>query len=242
MSWLFSQVLVEEYSGGGFLDGELSALSSGNNTQQAYCVPGKMTDFSRLSRFGMMFKPLTESLGEELLTSYLAGFHVKTFQSQVKVTALTESGQECGERWQGLLAKLDLNSYSWKTPQCSLLEDSELSLQTWPNWGLMLNGVCWEQTMPDYLTEGSEYGCWLPTPTVSMKNGCSSKRYRNSAEYRGSMPMEWIRTSKDCEQYLDPDYAELVMDFPDKWTDLRPLEMHKYQEWLGSHGTYLKED
>jgi hypothetical protein len=54
--------------------------------------------------------------------------------------------------------------------------------------------------------------------------------------------MEWIRTSKDCEQYLDPDYAELVMDFPDKWTDLKPLEMHKYQEWLGSHGTYLKED
>jgi site-specific DNA-cytosine methylase len=37
-----------------------------------------MTVFSRLSRFGMTFKPLTESRGEELLTLYLAGFPAKT--------------------------------------------------------------------------------------------------------------------------------------------------------------------
>jgi hypothetical protein len=39
-----------------------------------------MMDFSRLSRFGMMFKPLTENHGEELLMSYLAAFPVKTSQ------------------------------------------------------------------------------------------------------------------------------------------------------------------
>ena len=143
--------------------------------------------------------------------------------------------QECGKKWQESLAKLDLNSFLWKTAQCSLLEDLEQSLQTFPKWGSMRNGELWEQTMPGYLTEESEYGCWLPTPTVSMKNGCSSKRFQKSEEYRGSMPMEWIRVSKDCDQYFHPDYAELVMDFPDKWTDLKPLEMHKYQEWLDSH-------
>jgi DNA (cytosine-5)-methyltransferase 1 len=41
-----------------------------------------MTDFSRLSQFGMMFKPLTESLGEELLMLYRADFHAKTFPQQ----------------------------------------------------------------------------------------------------------------------------------------------------------------
>jgi hypothetical protein len=80
MSWLYSQALVEEYLGASCLDGERSALSSGNHTQQAYCAPDKMTDFSRPSRFGMTFKPLMESLGEELLTSYLAGFHAKISQ------------------------------------------------------------------------------------------------------------------------------------------------------------------
>jgi hypothetical protein len=78
MSWLYSQALVEEYSAGNYLDGEQSAPLNGSNTQQAYCAPDKMMGFSRLSRFGMTYKPLTESRGEELLMSYLAGFPAKT--------------------------------------------------------------------------------------------------------------------------------------------------------------------
>lgn len=78
MSWLFSQALVEAYSEATCLDGELFAPSNGENTQQAYCSPDKMTEFSRLSRFGMTFKPLTEDHGKALLMSYLAAFHAKT--------------------------------------------------------------------------------------------------------------------------------------------------------------------
>jgi hypothetical protein len=78
MSWLFSQALVAEYLGENFSDGEQSALSNGKPTQQAYCAPDKMTGFSRLSRFGMTYKPLKETRGEELLTLYLAAFHAKT--------------------------------------------------------------------------------------------------------------------------------------------------------------------
>ena len=80
MSWLFSQALVEEYSEGISLDGAQSAQSSGKPTQQAYCAPDKMTAFSRLSRFGMTYKPLTATHGEALLMSYLAAFHAKTSQ------------------------------------------------------------------------------------------------------------------------------------------------------------------
>ena len=78
MSWLYSRVLVVEYLGDICLDGEQSVPLNGSNIQQAYCAPDKMTGFFRLSRFGMTFKPLTENLGEELLTLYLAGFHAKT--------------------------------------------------------------------------------------------------------------------------------------------------------------------
>ena len=77
MSWLFSQALVEEYLGASYLDGEQSVPLNGKSIQQAYCAPDKMTKFCRLSRFGMMFKPLTESLGEELLMLYLGDFHAK---------------------------------------------------------------------------------------------------------------------------------------------------------------------
>ena len=80
MSWLFSQALVEEYLADTSLDGEPCVQSSGNLTQQAYCAPDKMTVFSRLSRFGMTYKPLTETRGEELLMSYREAFHAKTSQ------------------------------------------------------------------------------------------------------------------------------------------------------------------
>jgi hypothetical protein len=79
MSWLFSQALVEEYSEASSLDGAQSAQSSGSHTQQAYCAPDKMTAFSRLSRFGMTYKPLTATHGEALLMSCLAAFRAKTF-------------------------------------------------------------------------------------------------------------------------------------------------------------------
>jgi DNA (cytosine-5)-methyltransferase 1 len=91
MSWLFSQALVVEYLGDISLDGEQSVQLSGNSTQQAYCAPDKMTKFSRLSRFGMMYKPLTENLGEELLKLYLGDFHAKTLAQQVRGGGITGS-------------------------------------------------------------------------------------------------------------------------------------------------------
>jgi hypothetical protein len=91
MSWLYSQALVEEYLGDISLDGEQSVPLSGSNTQLAYCAPDKMLAFSRLSRYGMTYKPLMENLGEELLMSFRAGFHAKTSQPLEKGQVLTES-------------------------------------------------------------------------------------------------------------------------------------------------------
>ena len=82
MSWLFSQALVEASLVDTSLVGEQSVQSSGSSTPQAYCAPDKMTDFSRLSQYGMTFKPLTENLGEELLTLYLEDFRAKICQPQ----------------------------------------------------------------------------------------------------------------------------------------------------------------
>jgi hypothetical protein len=191
MSWLFSQALVVEYLGENFLDGEQSVQSNGKNTQLAFLPQDKMTEFSRLSRFGMMFKPLTESHGKELLMSYLADFRAKTFQLQTqKVTDLMVNDQECGERWQGLLAKYDQNLCLWKTAQCSLFEDLTESLQTFPRWGLMRNGVCWEQPMLEQITKGTESGLSekMPTPNSwDAKRGPMSKELMETGKHQVSL-------------------------------------------------------
>ena len=231
MSWLFSQVLVEEFLEAICLDGEQSVPLNGNTTPQAYCAPDKMTGFSRLSPFGITYAPLTENRGEELLTLYLEAFHAPTFPQQDEAQGLMEKPQECGEKWQGSFVKFNPDSCSWKTHQFSLLGDLDEFLETWPKWGLMRNGECWAQTALDYPIGENEFGCWLPTPVTSMWRGAAKKRYWGSQEYRASFTTEWVRTSLDCAQYYHLDFVELLMDFPDKWTELRPLATHKYQEW-----------
>jgi len=169
MSWLFSAELVEAFLVDTSSDGAPSALSNGSPIPQAYCAPDKMTAFSRLSRFGMTYKPLTESRGEELLTLYLAAFPAKTLAQQEKEQVLTASAAVCGEKWRASFTKYDLDSRSWKTHQCSLLGDLEPFLETWPQWGLMRDGECWEQQTLAHHISATESGSSekLPTPQAT---------------------------------------------------------------------------
>jgi hypothetical protein len=212
MSWLFSQVLVEEYLGENFSDGEQYVPSNGNHIQQAYLQPDRMTKFSRVSRFGMTFRPLPENLGEELLTLYLAGFHAKTSVQPEKAQELTENDPGCGEKWRGSFTKYDLDSRLWKTHQCSLAGDLEPFSETWPQWGLMRDGECWEQPMLGQTIRGTESGLsqkmWL-TPKASdtgmgEKNetflnrmGDRSARCAQSLAAQVNNPMTWP-TPRSC--------------------------------------------
>jgi len=234
MSWLYSQALVAEYLGENCLDGEQSVQSNGNHTQLAYCAPDKMTEFSRLSRFGMMFKPLKESLGEELLMSYLADFHAKTSVPQEKAQELMESDQECGEKWRASFVKYNPDSCSWKTHQCSLLGDLDEFSETWPQWGLMRDGECWEQRMLEQTIKGTESGLleqtW-PTPDANcgmrgtQPNWTPKRKSGHQAQYSINQAV------RDSEQNiggkLNPMWVEWLMGWPLGWTDLKPLEMDK---------------
>ena len=165
MSWLYSQALVEEYLGDICLDGEQSVQSSGSHIQQAYLSHGKTTGFSRLSRFGMTVKPLTEDRGEELLTLYRAGFHARTLVQQDEAQELTENDQVCGNTWQGSLARLDPNTSMWKTAQCSLLEDSMSFSLTLPRWGMTVGGELYPQHPLVRPIKENESGLWRTPDT-----------------------------------------------------------------------------
>ena len=167
MSWLFSQALVEEYSPEKCSDGALSALSSGKPTQRAYLQRDKMTD--TWSRFpsGMTCEPLTEQDGEAVLMSFLAAFPAKTSAQPEKAQESTALDLECGWKWPESSTKYDPASCSWKTRQCSLLGGLEEFSETWPRWGSMRNGECWEQPMWERRIDETASGLW-PTPCSQM--------------------------------------------------------------------------
>ena len=132
--------------------------------------------------------------------------------------------QECGEKWHASFAKYDPDLCLWKTHQCSLLEDLEEFLETWPQWGLMRDGECWEQTPLDLLITEPEFG-WLPTPTVSDSSGAGRDG-----------PRKGTHSISNWKDYLSKHYrmayppvnaTEYMMGWPLGWTDLKPLEMDK---------------
>ena len=190
MSFIFSAALVAEFSPANCSDTEQCAPSSGSPTPKPCLWHDKTTDHSRLSRFGMTCKILTGNHGEELLTSFVAAFRAKTSAPQEKALVSTESAAACGEKWHGSLAKYDPASSSWKTAQHSLLGDSEEFSETWPRWGLMRAGECWERPTLAHRTNGRGSGSWLmPTPTCSPEapnHGSNSNGPHNLVEVAAS--------------------------------------------------------
>jgi hypothetical protein len=267
MSWLFSRALVEEYLGDTCLDGEPSVQSSGNPIQQAYLLQDKMTAFSRLSRFGMTYKPLTESRGEELLTLFREDFHARTLVPQEKAQELTENVAECGEKWRASFTKYDPDTSLWKTHQCSLLGDLDEFLETWPQWGLMRNGECWEQQTLEQTIRGTEYGllekAW-PTPRCQMTRPVKirmdmEKGHKGNLEevvaLREKYPTPTAHNAKETNApsealrneptlayraggSLNPMWVEWLMGWPLGWTDLKPLATDKSHSAPQQPGTF----
>jgi hypothetical protein len=176
MSWLYSQALVVAFSEATSSDGARSALSNGSPTPRAFLPPDRTTAFSRPSRFGMTFGPLTDDLGAELLTWFLAASRARTSALPAKAQASTESEAECGATWRGSLARFDPDSRSWRTAQRSLLGDSGEVSVTWPNSGMTVDGQCWELPMSELPTSGTAFGWLLPTPCAwDMANRAETK-------------------------------------------------------------------
>jgi len=176
MSWLFSQALVAAYSAENSWDGTPSAPSNGTPTPLLYCAPDRTTEFFRLSRFGMTFRPSTDVPGEAVLTWFLAGFPARTSAPPAKAPESTESEAECGDTWLGSLARYDHDSRSWKTPQCSLLEGLDEFSETWPRWGMMRDGACWALSTLEHRTSENASGLF-PTPSATQEmNGGEGAR------------------------------------------------------------------
>jgi hypothetical protein len=183
MSWHYLREVAGESLVDICLGGEpLPPLKSKTTHAEFYCK-GKLMDSYLDSLSGTTSAPLMESPGEEKSMSSAGVFPVKTSLLQEKGTDLMEKGQDSGHTWRGWLAKFDPLSCSWRTAQCSLLEEECELLQTLPRWGMTVDGLLWEQPMWEHHTKGTEFGLlpdnetFFHTPnTTGMDGGSNSRR------------------------------------------------------------------
>ena len=254
MSWHFSRALVAEYSAATCSDGDASVRLSETPTHGMSWSQGKTTGTCRRSRSGMTYALSTDVHGEELLTWFLAASRARTSAQQEEEQASKESGRDSGERWRELSVRFDLDLSSWRTHRCLWDEDLPWSSVTLPRWGLMRDGVCWEQLTPVRRIDESGSGLW-PTPTVNgnyNRKGLSSK----SGDGLATAVKMWTTPTSDDTGHrkkkynqggtalsmqaggsLNPTWVEWLMGWPVGWTDCEPLETDRFRQWCDSHGS-----
>lgn len=56
-----------------------------------------------------------------------------------------------------------------------------------------------------------------------------------------SRPLDEVVVQRAGGGHLNPDWVEWLMGWPIGWTDLEPLAMDKFRQWLEQHGACLQE-
>ena len=148
-----------------------SALSSLIPTVDESSSPASETDTSPASPYGMTSAPSTGDRGEEMLTSSREDSPVKTSPALARAPESTASAPGFGARWREWFARYDPDSSSWKTPQCSLLGGLAEFSETWPRWGLMRGGECWERRTRVPRTGACGSGSWPTIRSADAERG-----------------------------------------------------------------------
>lgn len=232
-----------------------SAPSKSTLTRNKSSSPARKTARSRGSPSSPTFSSSMLDPTADVLMSFLEDFPARTSAAPAIEQGSREPDPDCGRSSRGWFAKLSPTKSEWKTPQTSLLGDSELFSETWPRWGSMRNGVCYLRPILTPIICGSVSGSLLPTLTV---NGNYNKPYPGKKSgyglatavamlptlttiglNGGSNSRRATAKRGDPPTHigpLNPDWCEWFMGFPIGWTVSTALETHKFQEWRRQHG------
>jgi hypothetical protein len=243
--------------------GKQSVPSKSTTTAGESSCSDKPMDASTGFPSGTTLKLSTGDPGVDSWISSLEDSRARTSAQLARERVSKEAEADCGKSSRESLAKYDPISRSWKTRQFSLLGGLIEFSETWPRWGSMQNGALYLLPIAVPRIEGNESGYW-PTPQAHDASKGDPKRVgrygtkhggRNlngkAAKWPTPISRDWRsgkvsqatmeRNSRPLSEQiggsLNPMWVEWLMGFPLGWTDLEPLAMGKFQQWLEQHGS-----
>ena len=165
MSWHFLQEQEAAFWEGSSSDGAPSALSRLMPTVGASSSPVSETASSQPSPSGTTCEPSTGGPGAAPSISSPGASPARTSPAPARGQASTARSLDSGANSPGSFSKWDRATSSWRTAQCSLFGGLSEFSETWPRWGSMRSGACWEQPTLAHRTVESGCGSWQ-TPSV----------------------------------------------------------------------------
>ena len=227
MSYTYLLEQGEESSAESFSDIAPYVLSKYPRSADPCCCNGSAKESFHGSPSGMMSRPSTASRGVESCKLCAVDSHARTSARPAQAKDSMEREADYGWKWRESSVKWNPITSSWKTRQCSLLAGLDEFSETWPKWGMMLDGECWEQTPQEPVIIAPESG-YVPTPCASDYKG-GAKNGRDS-EFK-----HWLKR-RHGKSYPHPQRVEEMMLWPIGWTELAPLETARFHKWRLSHG------
>ena len=243
MSYTYLLERGEESSGECFSDIPAYVLSRLNLTHEKSFSNASETESCQSSPSGTTCGPSTGNLGEDEFRLSAEVSHARTSQAQEGVPDSVENDLDYGRSSLEWFVKWNPLTFSWKTAQSSLLEGLDEFSETWPQWGMMQNGECFQREPLAQTINAPECG-WLPTPVATDYKDGLSKAYRLAELYKGDrvarcLGKSWTERNlieRETRICPNPAWQEWRMMWPIGMTDLNPLEMDKFQQWRLSHG------
>ena len=217
------------------MDGEPSAPWKSMPSAPDDSCSAKMKGTCHRSPFGMMFVPSTDCHGAALLTSFLEASRARTSARPARALESMANVPVYGASLRGSFAIYDRASHSWRTPQTSLISDLDVFSGTWPRWGTMRNGACWERPTLALHNNGIGFGSVLPTLT---KMSCEHPGRQKIKAHQQTCISGVLATRDGWRPHgqYSPSHAAWFMGWPESWTSCAHLETDKFQLWLRSHG------
>ncbi len=75
-----------------------------------------------------------------------------------------------------------------------------------------------------------------PAPCAMQRKGWAKNHNRAQSDDRLDYTIERQAAESGETGRLNPDWVEWLMGWPSGWTDLSPLAMDRFHEWLRQHG------
>lgn len=234
MSWHYSQAWAEEYLGASSQGTESSAPWRKSRTAERCCSEGSATACYPCSQSGTTSEPSTVENGVARWISSLRDSHASRSASPASNEEPTTS-ETSGRKPSASFARYDHRSHCWRTSQgcLDLTGTSDEYSETWPKAGWMLGGTAYHRQSRARLSRVDACGL-LPTLTVSDSKGgrsLTARRSRPELAKHGITLPDWILLRGNHAPVPRAEFAEEATLFPVGWTDLGPLEMHRFRQW-----------
>ncbi len=241
MSWHYLQGQAAASWQGNCLDGAPSALLKMIPGSDKSCSIDSETEFLGGFQSGTMCELSMANHGADASMSSRAGFRAKISARQKPSEGergLMGAGQGSGVKCHESSAKSRQTVSLSRMCQPFLLTDLSGFYQTWPKCGLMLRGNVFELPTAAAVTNAKGSMPSLLTPTANSWRAWAMRNPYSLCRQGGRVGNLQEQLMQLYQRMTTPRCQEILMRWPEGWTDSKPLAMAGFQLWLQEHSKF----